>query len=97
MQGGAEVAEQWKGEVGPGTDAGRAVLLPDLTDVDLRTLRAMDAPALLAAVDRVLCDADEFREVWYVGEDPTENATAPEEGRFPAGLAEALPGEESQG
>jgi hypothetical protein len=73
------------------------VFLPDLTDVDLRTLRAMDAPGVLAAVDRVLCEADRFKEVWYVGEDPTVDRAAPGEGTFPAALAETVLGEESQG
>jgi FXSXX-COOH protein len=38
---------------------------PDLTGVDLRTLRAMDDPAVLAAVAGVLADPEGLRRVWY--------------------------------
>lgn len=51
--------------VGLGEDAEEVVLPPDLTDVDLRTLRAMDDPAVLAAVAGVLADPDGLRRVWY--------------------------------
>ncbi|GAA3146439.1 hypothetical protein GCM10010521_36990 [Streptomyces rameus] len=50
---------------GLGEDAAEAVFPPDLTDVDLRTLRAMDHPAVLAAVAGVLADPEGLRRVWY--------------------------------
>jgi FXSXX-COOH protein len=71
--------------------------LPDLTDVDLRTLRAMDDPVLMAAVDQLLRDPREFREVWYVGEDPVGGGDVSGGRTFPAGLTRAVQGEESQG
>ncbi|MEU5920241.1 hypothetical protein ACWEPZ_09580 [Streptomyces sp. NPDC004288] len=40
--------------------------LPDLTGVDLRTLRFMDDPALVAAVERVLGDPRELGASWFV-------------------------------
>ncbi|MFB7451174.1 hypothetical protein ACFTWS_34745 [Streptomyces sp. NPDC057027] len=40
--------------------------LPDLTGVDLRTLRFMDDPALVAAVDRVLWHPQELGASWFV-------------------------------
>jgi len=83
------VTEQRKGAVGPGVDAGRMMLLPDLTDVDLRRLRAMDDPVLMAAVDQVLTDSQEFREIWYSDEGNQR--------MFSAGPAEAVQGEEAQG
>ncbi|MET9437592.1 hypothetical protein [Streptomyces sp. NPDC006551] len=45
-------------------DAGQAPPLPDLTAVDLRTLRVMDHPDLVAAVDRVLGRSLELGESW---------------------------------
>ncbi|MGH3312230.1 MAG: hypothetical protein ACRDP3_16855 [Streptomyces sp.] len=50
-----------------GTDLERAGTppLPDLTGVDLCVLRAMDAPALLAAVDAVLDRPERFTETWW--------------------------------
>jgi hypothetical protein len=50
---------------GLGEDAAEAVFPPDLTDVDLRALRALDDPAVLAAVDVVLADSEGLRRVWY--------------------------------
>ncbi|MEU1011415.1 hypothetical protein [Streptomyces sp. NPDC005890] len=50
---------------GLGEDAGEVVFPPDLTDVDLRTLRAMDDPAVLAAVAGVLADPEGLSRVWY--------------------------------
>ncbi|MFF8608491.1 hypothetical protein ACF06X_21410 [Streptomyces sp. NPDC015346] len=45
-------------------DAGQAPPLPDLTAVDLRTLRDMDHPELVAAVDRVLGRSRDLGESW---------------------------------
>ncbi|MEV8479053.1 hypothetical protein [Streptomyces sp. NPDC051173] len=46
--------------------------VPDLTGVDLRTLRHAEDPALGAAVEEVLLDPGEFEETWYSsGEDAT--------------------------
>lgn len=49
-------------------DAGRAVRrprrLPDLTGVDLRTLRFMDDPELSAAVDRLLWRPQDLADSW---------------------------------
>ncbi|MFE2099178.1 MULTISPECIES: hypothetical protein [unclassified Streptomyces] len=70
--------------VGPGERAAGTLLLPDLTDVDLRALRAMDDPALMAAVGEVFADSRHGTEIWY----------SDEGGRFSAGLAEAMPGED---
>lgn len=50
---------------GLGEDVVEAVLPSDLTDVDLRTLRATDHPAVLAAVAGVLADPEGLRRVWY--------------------------------
>ncbi|MGW6567942.1 hypothetical protein [Streptomyces sp. NPDC054975] len=44
--------------------------LPDLTAVDLRTLRDMADPELVAAVDRVLGRVAELGESWFSNEDP---------------------------
>ncbi|KQX13932.1 hypothetical protein ASC82_08395 [Streptomyces sp. Root431] len=40
--------------------------LPDLTAVDLRTLRFMDDPELAAAVERVLWHPQELGASWFV-------------------------------
>ncbi|MEU6670770.1 hypothetical protein [Streptomyces sp. NPDC046727] len=50
---------------GLGEHAAQAVLPPGLTDVDLGTLRALDDPAVLAAVAGVLADPEGLRRVWY--------------------------------
>ncbi|MFG3015474.1 hypothetical protein ACGFZB_34555 [Streptomyces cinerochromogenes] len=50
---------------GPGEDVSRAVSPPDLTDIDLRTLRALDDPAVLDAVAGVLADPEGLCRVWY--------------------------------
>ncbi|KOV63268.1 hypothetical protein ADK64_21180 [Streptomyces sp. MMG1121] len=74
------------------------MLLPDLTDIDLRTLRAMDDPGLMAVVGDVLCRAREFGEVWYVGEEGTgRHGTPPGDRTFPAGVAARDPGEDDRG
>ncbi|MGW2300253.1 hypothetical protein [Streptomyces sp. NPDC001809] len=44
---------------------GRPRRLPDLTGVDLRTLRLLDDPELVAAVERVLWNPQELGESWY--------------------------------
>ncbi|MFI9745269.1 hypothetical protein [Streptomyces sp. NPDC052494] len=51
-----------------GVDRGdeRPWRLPDLTAVDLRTLRFMDDPELVAAVDRVLWHPQELGASWFV-------------------------------
>ncbi len=67
---------------GLGEDAGEAVFPPGLTDVDLRTLRAMDDPAVLAAVAGVLADPDGLRRVWYT--------TGGDDGIAPAGPGHAF-------
>ncbi|GHB20922.1 hypothetical protein GCM10010306_011890 [Streptomyces umbrinus] len=64
------MGEQRNRAADPGRDTGRTVALPDLTDVDLRTLRAMDDPGLAAAVDQVLGSSREFGEVWHTTSDP---------------------------
>ncbi|MGA5217073.1 hypothetical protein ACPCAE_13495 [Streptomyces cinereoruber] len=46
----------------------RAARLPDLAAVDLRTLRALEDPALVAEVDRVLGRASELGESWFSDE-----------------------------
>ncbi|MBT2439109.1 hypothetical protein J7E93_03030 [Streptomyces sp. ISL-36] len=50
-------------------DAGPPRHLPDLTAVDLRTLRFMDHPELAAAVERVLWQPLELAESWREGAD----------------------------
>jgi len=88
------VGEQRNRAADPGRDTGRTVVLPDLTDVDLRTLRAMDDPGLAAAVDQVLGSSREFGEVWYVSpDDPVRS----DERTFPVGWSEAVQDEESRG
>ncbi|MBJ6640335.1 hypothetical protein H4K36_25225 [Streptomyces sp. DHE7-1] len=81
------MAEQWSGVAAPGRDSGRAARLPDLTDVDLRTLRFLDDPALTAAVDRVLRDATGCQQVWHSGEGEGEVQPSAVD-MFSAGLAE---------
>ena len=88
------MGEQRNGAADPGRDAGRTVSLPDLTDVDLRTLRAMDDPGLAAAVDQVLLNSHESRDVWFVGDDPGEVVRAPVEHPFPVGLTGIAQGED---
>ncbi|MEV0936814.1 hypothetical protein [Streptomyces phaeochromogenes] len=82
------MGEQRNRAADPGRDTGRTVVLPDLTDVDLRTLRAMNDPGLIAAVDQVLRSSREFGQVWYVGGEGGQRT-------FP--VTGALEGEEGQG
>ncbi|MFI8522610.1 hypothetical protein ACIGEZ_33180 [Streptomyces sp. NPDC085481] len=59
---------QWP--TGAGRDAGQPPPpLPDLATVDLRTLRVMDHPDLVAEVERVLDRALELGESWASGGD----------------------------
>lgn len=58
---------------GQGQDADRTPAVPDLTDVDLRTLRSMDDPALTEAVGRVLDHSGELTEAWWTGDDSTRH------------------------
>ncbi|MEU4926761.1 hypothetical protein AB0G54_09685 [Streptomyces yokosukanensis] len=95
------MAEQRKGVAGPGEDRGTTALLPDLTDVDLRTLRAMDDPVLLTVVGDVLRRSREFDEVWYVGDElpggGDRAVTAPGDRTFLAGVEAPPPGEDDRG
>ncbi|ARP72271.1 hypothetical protein LK07_23725 [Streptomyces pluripotens] len=75
----------------------RTVLPADLTDVDLRTLRAMEDPDLMTAVVRVLYEAGAATEVWYVSEDPPTRMTGAADRMFPAGLAGADRSEDTRG
>ncbi|MBT2400249.1 FXSXX-COOH protein [Streptomyces sp. ISL-100] len=56
---------------GPGQDAGRSPAVPDLTDLDLRTLRTMDDPGLTEAVGHVLERSRELAEAWWSDGEPT--------------------------
>ncbi|MEU9881353.1 hypothetical protein [Streptomyces phaeochromogenes] len=91
------MGEQRNRAADPGRDTGRTVALPDLTDVDLRTLRAMDDPGLAAAVDQVLGSSGEFGEVWYTGGDRIRARKAPADHSFPVRGAEPAWGEERPG
>ncbi|MGW0881026.1 hypothetical protein [Streptomyces sp. NPDC002671] len=62
------MAERRTRGVGPGDEAARTLLLTDLADVDLRALRAMDNPGLMAAVGRIFADSQGYTEVWYSDE-----------------------------
>ncbi|MDA5144252.1 hypothetical protein PEM37_22320 [Streptomyces sp. AD681] len=75
------MADQGKGAPGRAGGVGPTGALTGLADADLRTLRAMDDPELIAAVDRVLSVPDEFQQVWngegeddLAPEDPGEDA-----------------------
>ncbi|MEV7280817.1 hypothetical protein [Streptomyces sp. NPDC093111] len=46
---------------------GRSSHLPDLTAVDLRTLRFMDDPELATAVDRLLWRPEQLADAWPEG------------------------------
>ncbi|MFD9036052.1 hypothetical protein ACFVZW_33675 [Streptomyces sp. NPDC059567] len=56
---------EWVAGVDKG--AGRPPHLPDLTAVDLRTLRFMDDPELAVAVERVLWQPRDLAESWNEG------------------------------
>jgi hypothetical protein len=91
------VAEQRIRAADSGDDAVRTAPLPDLTGVDLRTLRSLDDPALAAAVDLVLRGSAGLRDVWYVDSEGEMSPGEPGERPFSAGLAEAARGEDSRG
>jgi hypothetical protein len=59
---------------GLGEDTEEAVFPPGLTDVDLRTLRALDDPAALAAVAGVLADPCGLCRVWSTNPDDEESS-----------------------
>ncbi|PWI15612.1 hypothetical protein DI272_16615 [Streptomyces sp. Act143] len=82
------MGDQRKRAAGPGAEDARGAFLPDLTDVDLRTLRAMDDPGLIAAVGRVLRTSAAFREMWYGDTDPEVTRSGPGERTFSVGLAD---------
>ncbi|WP_137993385.1 hypothetical protein [Streptomyces vilmorinianum] len=56
--------EQTERVTGVDRDNGQPPHLPDLAAVDLRTLRFMDDPELVAAVERVLRQPRELGESW---------------------------------
>ncbi|MFI1799249.1 hypothetical protein ACH427_18125 [Streptomyces sp. NPDC020379] len=58
--------------------AERVPPVPDLTGVDLRTLRHTEDPALGAAVEEVLLDPGEFEETWYSSGDDATGGKAPD-------------------
>jgi hypothetical protein len=90
----SRVPEHRRGAAGPGEAVGWAALLPDLTDVDLRTLRVMDDPGLTAAVTEVLGRPGVFREVWCAGEDGLEGVDGPGERLFPVEVTSLVPPED---
>ncbi|GGX05104.1 FxSxx-COOH cyclophane-containing RiPP peptide [Streptomyces chryseus] len=55
---------------GQGRDAGQPPAVPDLTELDLRTLRTMDDPGLAEAVRQVLDQPWELAEAWWSEPDP---------------------------
>ncbi|MGX1881219.1 FxSxx-COOH cyclophane-containing RiPP peptide [Streptomyces sp. NPDC055287] len=55
---------------GQGQDAGRPPPVPDLTHVDLRTLRTMDDPGLTEAIDQVLGRSGDLAEAWWATDEP---------------------------
>ncbi|MEU4267290.1 hypothetical protein [Streptomyces sp. NPDC026092] len=63
------MSEHKEWATGADRDAGQAPSLPDLTAVDLRTLRVMDHPELVAAVERVLVQSLELGESWASNSD----------------------------
>lgn len=73
--------------VGLGRTTGEGLVPPDLTDVDLRTLRALDDPELIAAVEGVLANPEELRRVWYTNPDDDAVSEGPEGRAFSAGRA----------
>jgi hypothetical protein len=92
------VGQLRNGAAGPGEDAVRAALLLDLTSVDLRTLRAMDDPELIAAVDRMLAESSGLRNVWYANPDPDDLVSEQRTGHaFSAGRGQPVQGEDTGG
>ncbi|MDG9692479.1 hypothetical protein ACH4NS_09700 [Streptomyces mutabilis] len=82
------MAEQVNTVAGSGEVAGRTALLPSLTAVDLRTLRAMDEPALMAAVEQVFEGSHGPDEIWYSDDGHQRILSA---GLVPAGEAPQEP------
>ncbi|MFI9151884.1 hypothetical protein [Streptomyces sp. NPDC053367] len=91
------MAEQRRTAADSGGDTVRTAPLPDLTGVDLRTLRTLDDPALAAAVAEALRDAASLRDVWYVEQEGELSPAEAGERTFSALLADAGPGEDSGG
>jgi hypothetical protein len=91
------VGDQRKRAAGPGGEVAWGAFLPDLIDVDLRTLRAMDDPGLITAVDHVLRGSAGFREVWYGDTDPEVTRAKPGERTFSVGLADPDRGKDTGG
>ncbi|WP_116213858.1 hypothetical protein [Streptomyces olivoreticuli] len=58
--------------------AERVPTVPDLTGIDLRTLRHTEDPRLGAAVEEVLLDPGGFEEIWYSGGDDATGGRAPD-------------------
>ncbi|MFF1693820.1 hypothetical protein ACFVXC_09390 [Streptomyces sp. NPDC058257] len=82
---------------GPAEGHGRALLLPDLAHVDLRTLRAMDDPRLAEAVERVLAHSRELGDSWFSGDGPTYVDEAHTGRMVPAGSGASRHREERAG
>lgn len=80
---------------GPGAEGGR--IPPDLTGVDLRTLRAADDRQLVVAALRVLTSAHRLHEVWYSGSDPDGVAGQAAGQSFSAACVQPYTGEEPRG
>ncbi|MGC0329552.1 hypothetical protein RKD23_002542 [Streptomyces sp. SAI-170] len=86
--------EQRERAASPGAHTVRTAPLPDLTYVDLRALRAMDDPGLIAAVDRVLSRAREPHMIWYANPDPDGVTDRPRVRPFSAGHGDSPRGED---
>ncbi|WP_320777075.1 hypothetical protein [Streptomyces sp. CRN 30] len=90
------MGEQGKRAAGSGGHAGRAAATSgDLADVDLRTLRAMNDPELIDAVDRALGDPRALTDVWYVAGEVAGDE--PGDGSFSAGRTAPGHGEDAPG
>ncbi|MCC3773043.1 hypothetical protein [Streptomyces sp. UNOC14_S4] len=63
----------------PGTADGavRVPPVPDLTGIDLRTLRRVADPGLAVAVEEVLGDPDGLEITWYSGGEDATGRNAP--------------------
>ncbi|MEU3410423.1 MULTISPECIES: hypothetical protein [unclassified Streptomyces] len=80
---------------GLGADAEGVAFPPGLTGVDLPTLRAMDDPAVLAAVAGVLADPEGLRRVWYTTQSDDGLVTGRPGHAFSASPAPPLSGEDT--
>ncbi|MEU2871083.1 hypothetical protein ABZ769_18020 [Streptomyces olivoreticuli] len=58
--------------------AERVPTVPDLTGIDLRTLRHTEDPRLATAVEEVLLDPGEFEGTWYSDGSDATGRRAPE-------------------